>query len=162
MRATQDAPAVSVVVPCYNGGRFLDGLMASLAQQTFRDFEVVIVDDGSTDELTAQKLALLKDQARVIHQKNGGASAARNTGTRHVHADIVFMLDCDDTIEPTFLAETVTVLQNAPPNIGMVVSALSVGWRRNRSCDALFQSLRSALHQHSRSRPHAFARKAGA
>jgi glycosyltransferase involved in cell wall biosynthesis len=115
-------PAVSVVVPCYNGGRFLDGMMASLAQQTFRDFEIVIVDDGSTDALTARKLDELKGRAHVVRRANGGASAARNTGAREARADIIFMLDCDDTIEPTFLAETVPALQSAPPRIGMAVA----------------------------------------
>jgi glycosyltransferase involved in cell wall biosynthesis len=124
------APAVSIVVPCYNGGRFLDGLMASLARQTFRDFDVVIVDDGSTDDLTLGKLAALRDtapdalrdQVRVIHQANRGASAARNTGAREARADLLFMLDCDDTIEPTFLAEVVAALRAAPPAVGMAVA----------------------------------------
>jgi len=124
------APAVSIVVPCFNGGRFLDGLMASLARQTFRDFEVVIVDDGSTDELTLRKLAALQDatpnalpdQVRVIRQPNRGASAARNTGAREARADLLFMLDCDDTIEPTFLAEVVPALRSAPPDVGVAVA----------------------------------------
>lgn len=124
------APAVSIVVPCYNGGRFLDGLMASLARQTFRDFEVVIIDDGSTDELTLRKLAALPDampdalrhQVRVIRQPNRGASAARNTGAREARADLLFMLDCDDTIEPTFLAEVVPALRAAPPDVGIAVA----------------------------------------
>ncbi len=124
------APAVSIVVPCYNGGRFLDGLMASLARQTFRDFDVVIVDDGSTDELTLCKLAALRDaapdalrdQVRVIHQANRGASAARNTGAREARADLLFMLDCDDTVEPNFLAEVVPALRAAPPDVGVAVA----------------------------------------
>src|SRR5690242_21923217 len=91
-------PAVSVVVPCYNGGRFLDGLMRSLARQTFRDFEIVIVDDGSRDPETLARLDALGDAARVIHQANAGPSAARNAGVCAARADILFMLDCDDTI----------------------------------------------------------------
>jgi glycosyltransferase involved in cell wall biosynthesis len=119
---TATVPAVSVVVPCYNGGRFLDDLMASLAHQTFRNFEIVIVDDGSTDELTLRKLAALEGQARVIHQKNRGLPAARNIGIREARADIVFPLDCDDTIEPTFLAETIPALAGASPDVAMIVT----------------------------------------
>lgn len=118
--STQVEPAVSIVVPCYNGGRFLDALMASLARQSFSDFEVIIVDDGSSDEETLRRLAALDGQVHVIHQNNRGPSAARNTGIRAARADIVFMLDCDDTIEPTFLAETMTAMRAAPPDIGMV------------------------------------------
>jgi glycosyltransferase involved in cell wall biosynthesis len=116
----QQSPAVSIIVPCYNGGRFLDGLMASLACQTLRDFEVVIVDDGSTDTDTLHKLATLEWPARVIRQDNSGPSAARNRGIRAARADVVFMLDCDDTIEPTFLEETVAALRAAPADVGMV------------------------------------------
>lgn len=122
--AARALPEVSIVVPCFNGGRFLDDLMASVAQQTYRNFEIIIVDDGSTDDLTARKLASLRDRAHVIHQSNRGASAARNTGIRRARADIVFMLDCDDTIEPTFLAETVPALQAAPPDVGMATTHL--------------------------------------
>jgi len=122
--AAGHVPAVSVIVPCYNGGRFLDGLMGSLDRQTFRDFEIVIVDDGSTDPETLRKLASLGDRARVIRQENGGPSVARNRGVREARADILFMLDCDDTIEPTFLAEAVAALEAAGPEIGMVFSDL--------------------------------------
>ena len=118
------APTVSIVVPCFNGGAFLDRLMASLDAQTFRDFEIVIVDDGSNDDLTAHKLAELQGRARVIRQPNRGASAARNTGARAAHADILFMLDCDDAIEPDFLAVTVPALQAAPSDVGMVFAHL--------------------------------------
>lgn len=114
------APAVSVLVPCYNGGQFLDQLMASFDRQTFRDFEIVIVDDGSKDKETLSKLAALEGRARVIYQDNRGPSAARNTAARAALADIVAFLDCDDTYEPTFLADTVPLLQAAPREVGMV------------------------------------------
>jgi glycosyltransferase involved in cell wall biosynthesis len=121
---SSQAPAVSIVVPCYNGGRFLDGLIASLARQTFRDFEVIIVDDGSTDQETIRKLDALAARVRVIRQDNRGPSAARNTGIRAACADILFMLDCDDIIEATFLAETVPALRTAPPDVAMVFTHL--------------------------------------
>jgi glycosyltransferase involved in cell wall biosynthesis len=115
-------PAVSVIVPCYNGARFLDSLMASLGSQTFRDFEIVIVDDGSDDEETRRKLASLTGRARVIRQDNRGPAAARNTAIRAAFADIVAMVDCDDTVDPDFLAETVPRLVAAPSDIGMIVT----------------------------------------
>jgi glycosyltransferase involved in cell wall biosynthesis len=124
IHAGQQSPAVSIIVPCYNGGRFLDALMASLARQTFRDFEVVLVDDGSTDEDTRRRLAALEGSVFLIRQENRGPSAARNTGARVARANILFMLDCDDTIEPSFLADTIPLLQKAPPEIGMVVTHL--------------------------------------
>jgi glycosyltransferase involved in cell wall biosynthesis len=120
--STSPVPAISVIVPCYNGGRFLDGLMAALDRQTFRDFEIIIVDDGSTDELTAHKLAELKNRVRVIRQPNSGLPAARNAGARAARAAMFFTNDCDDTIEPTYLAETFAALQNAPPDVATAFS----------------------------------------
>ena len=121
-RGREARPAVSVVVPCYNGGRVRDALMRSLTRQTYRDFEIVIVDDGSRDPATLHKLSALGGAARVIRQDNAGPSAARNAGVRAARADVLFMLDCDDTIEPSFLAETVPLLQASPADVGMVFS----------------------------------------
>ena len=90
-------PSVSVIVPCYNGGRFLPQLLASLARQTFRDFEIIIVDDGSTDAATRQALDTLDPSVHVIRQANKGLSAARNAGIAAAAADLVLTLDCDDT-----------------------------------------------------------------
>lgn len=113
-------PAVSVVIPCFNGGRFLDNLLAGLAAQTFRDFEIVIVDDGSTEQGTRDKLAELERSVRVIRQENRGLPGARNTGFREARGEFVLPLDCDDNTEPTLLAETVAALRNAPESIGFV------------------------------------------
>jgi glycosyltransferase involved in cell wall biosynthesis len=138
-------PAVTVVAPCFNSGRFLPGLMASLERQTFRDFEIVIVDDGSDDEATECELAAIDGRARVIRQDNRGPSAARNTGIAHARADIVAILDCDDTIEPAYLAETVPLLQAAPPDVAMVFTHMrtaggqaTVGRRYFNRFDLLF------------------------
>jgi len=114
------APLISVIVPCYNGGRFLDGLLASLRAQTFQDFEVVIVDDGSTEEATLLKLKELESFARVVYQENRHLPGARNTGFREARAEIVLPLDCDDRLEPTFLDEVYIALRNAPDDVGFV------------------------------------------
>jgi glycosyltransferase involved in cell wall biosynthesis len=110
-------PEVSIVVPCYNGGPFLDHLLASLAGQTFRDFETIIVDDGSNEE-TRAKLAALDPSVIVIRQDNRGLSAARNTGFKRARAQLVLPLDCDDALEPDFLAETVAAMRQAAPDVG--------------------------------------------
>jgi glycosyltransferase involved in cell wall biosynthesis len=106
---------VSIVVPCFNGGRFLDTLLASLAAQTFRDFDIIIVDDGSTDPATCAKLASLPHGIQVLRQSNRGLSAARNAGIRAARGAFVLPLDCDDTLDPAFLAEVTAVLRQAPP-----------------------------------------------
>jgi glycosyltransferase involved in cell wall biosynthesis len=107
-------PVVTVVIPCWNAGRFLDGLFASLEAQTFRDFETVIVDDGSTDPETLAKLDTLPASVRLVRQKNGGLSSARNTGIREAKGEFVLPLDCDDRLESAFLEEAVRRLQSGP------------------------------------------------
>jgi glycosyltransferase involved in cell wall biosynthesis len=111
-------PAVSVIVPCYNGGRFLDDLCDSLAAQTFRDFETIIVDDGSTEETTLRKLASLEPAIRVVSQQNRRLPGARNAGFGKSRGEFVLPLDCDDRLAPSFLAETVAALRDAPPDVG--------------------------------------------
>jgi glycosyltransferase involved in cell wall biosynthesis len=113
-------PAVSVIVPCFNGGRFLDDLCATLAAQTFRDFETIIVDDGSTEEATRRKLASLDPSIRVLCQENRRMAGARNAGFRAARGEFVLPLDCDDRLEPSFLAETMAVMRAAPPEVGFV------------------------------------------
>ena len=110
-------PSVSVIVPCHNGGRFFDGLLASLEAQDFRDFETIIVNNGSTEDLTLKKLAELPPSIRVVHQENRYLPGARNTGFREARADFVLPLDCDDRLDPSFLAETVAVLRAAPREV---------------------------------------------
>jgi glycosyltransferase involved in cell wall biosynthesis len=114
------APRVSIIVPCHNGGRFLDRLLASLGAQTFRDFETIIVDNGSTEVATREKLEHLGPAARVVHQENRYLPGARNRGFLEARAQLVLPLDCDDVLEPSYLAETVPLLENAPSDAGFV------------------------------------------
>ena len=111
-------PTVSVIVPCHNGGRFLDDLCGTLAAQTFRDFEIIVIDDGSTEEETRRKLAALDPSIRVLRQEKKWMAGARNTGFRAARGEFVLPLDCDDRLDPSFLAETVAVMRAAPPEIG--------------------------------------------
>lgn len=120
------APRVSVIVPCHNGGRFLDGLLASLDAQTFRDFETVIIDDGSTELATKEKLKQLAPTICVVHQENRYLPGARNRGFLEARARLVLPLDCDDRLEPSFLAETVSKLELAPADVGFTFTHMRV------------------------------------
>ncbi len=124
-------PSVSVIVPCYNGGRFIPQLLGSLARQTFRDFEIIIVDDGSTDAATRQALDNLDPSVRVIRQGNKGLSAARNAGIASAAADLVLTLDCDDMFEPPFLAEAVAIMRAAPPDVALVLCHMRLAGAAN-------------------------------
>lgn len=122
MSSGSSKPAVSVVVPCYNGGAFVDQLLEALRAQTFRDFETIIVDDGSTDRFTREKLASLPPTIHVITQRNGGPAAARNHGFRVARSDLILTIDVDDTIEPGYLTATVEALLKSGPEIGFAAT----------------------------------------
>jgi glycosyltransferase involved in cell wall biosynthesis len=119
-------PAATVIVPCHNGGRFLEGLLASLTAQVFGDFEVIVVNDGSTEEATICQLARLPSSIRVVHQENRYLPGARNAGFRHARAELVLPLDCDDRLAPCFLAETIEIMRQASPEVGFVFTHLQL------------------------------------
>lgn len=98
-------PLVSVIVPIYNVASFLSGSLDSLVAQTFQDFEVILIDDGSTDDsgAIAEKYASDYERFFVIHQENRGLSGARNTGLNASRGKYIFFLDSDDYLHPKAL-----------------------------------------------------------
>lgn len=97
---------ISVIIPVYNVERYLEECISSVVQQTYRDLEIILVDDGSTDGSGALCDAAAEKDARirVIHQENRGLSGARNTGLSVMTGESVFFLDSDDRIERDCLA----------------------------------------------------------
>lgn len=98
----QQHPLLSVIVPLYNAGTFFKPFMESLLAQTFQQFEIIIVDDGSTDGSGefADRYASRVEHIRVIHQENGGVSRARNAGLQQARGQYVTFPDADDILEP--------------------------------------------------------------
>lgn len=91
-------PKISIIVPIYNVKEYLDTCISSVISQSYRDFEVILIDDGSTDGSgkLCDKWEQLDKRIRVIHQDNGGASIARNTGINMAQGDFLIFLDSDD------------------------------------------------------------------
>jgi glycosyltransferase involved in cell wall biosynthesis len=112
-------PKVSVIIPAYNYARFLPGAIQSVLDQTFRDFELIVVDDGSTDD-TADVVSPYARRHGVIYirQENRGLSAARNTGIRHAGGELVAFLDPDDLWLPEKLQRQVA-LMDANADVGL-------------------------------------------
>ena len=102
---SQGAPEVSVVIPVYNVEKFLRDCVDSVLKQTFQGFEIILVDDGATDQSPALCDAYAREYAniRVIHRENGGLSAARNSGLAAAKGKYVYFLDSDDWIIPRAL-----------------------------------------------------------
>lgn len=98
---------ISVIVPVYNGIQFLEKCIDSICKQTYQKLEIIAVDDGSTDgsgELL-DRLALKEPRIHVIHQENGGLSAARNSGIKAAAGEYFGFVDCDDYLEPEMYAD---------------------------------------------------------
>ena len=118
--------SVSLVIATYNHARFLGEALDSAVAQTLEGVEVVVVDDGSTDD-TEAVLARYGGRLRVIRQPNRGLAAARNTGLAAARGTYVSFLDADDVLMPTKLAEQAAILDRAP----------TVGWTY---CDVLIET----------------------
>jgi glycosyltransferase involved in cell wall biosynthesis len=95
-------PRVSVIVPAYNYAHLLSQTLESVLAQTLRDWECIVVDDGSTDNTrkVVENFCKRDERIRYVHQENAGLSAARNTGIRNSRGEFLQFLDADDLIEP--------------------------------------------------------------
>ncbi|WP_448701369.1 glycosyltransferase [Mucilaginibacter sp. AW1-3] len=94
--------ALSIIIPVYNKEQYVDECIQSVLNQTFTDFELILVNDGSTDQSGAKCNFYREADQRVmvIHQQNGGVSSARNTGIKNAHGNYIGFIDSDDTIAP--------------------------------------------------------------
>ncbi|MDQ3280427.1 MAG: glycosyltransferase [Acidobacteriota bacterium] len=117
------SPLVSVVIPVYNGERFVAQAIDSVLAQTMTNHEVVVVNDGSTDG-TAGLLASYGDRIRVHHQKNGGVASARNAGVRAARSGFIAFLDADDVWLPEKLERQMPLLGD--DDVALVYSGIQV------------------------------------
>jgi glycosyltransferase involved in cell wall biosynthesis len=112
---------VTAIIPCYNDKDYIREAIQSVLDQTFQDFEIIIVDDGS-NEATKKVLANIKNEKlQVINQINQGSSTARNNGIKAASAQYILILDGDDTVDASFLEKAVAIL-DTNQTIGAVSS----------------------------------------
>lgn len=120
MGGVSHAPMISVVVPCFDLGRFLDEAVASVLAQTWQGFEILVVDDGSTDPGT---VALLDDfdrpKTRVLRTSHGGLAAARNHAIAQARGEYLCALDADDKLHPTYFEKALRAFE-ADPELSFV------------------------------------------
>lgn len=107
-------PKISVIVPVYNVEKYLHKCIDSILAQTFTDFEVLLIDDGSTDNSgkICDEYAEKDDRVRVFHKENGGVSSARNLGLNNTEGEWICFIDADDFISISFLEDFYTFIQN--------------------------------------------------
>lgn len=108
-------PLVSIIVPVYNVEEYLDECVESLANQTYPDIEIILVDDGSPDNCPqiCDKWALCDNRIKVIHKENGGVSSARNAGLDVANGEWIWFVDSDDTVEANALEELLSNTDDA-------------------------------------------------
>ena len=113
-------PRISVLMPCFNHGAFIGEAIDSVLAQTFQDFEIIVVDDGSTDPLTKDTLSkLTTPRTTVLKTSNQGLPAARNHAARQASGGLFCALDADDKLAPTWFEKAVSVL-DARTNVSFV------------------------------------------
>jgi O-antigen/teichoic acid export membrane protein/glycosyltransferase involved in cell wall biosynthesis len=117
-------PKVSVYIPTYNYGRFLGEAIQSVLDQTFPDWELIVVDDGSTDDTREVVESFADPRIHYVYQENQGNPAARNTALRMVRGEYIACLDGDDIWLPEKLEKQVAQLDALPPAVGLVYSDL--------------------------------------
>jgi glycosyltransferase involved in cell wall biosynthesis len=116
--AAKAMPMVSVIMPCYKQAQFLREAVESVVAQTFTDWELIIVDDGSPDDTAGTAQAIIDEHSgkaiRLLRKPNGGVSEARNAGIRMARGAYILPLDADDMIQPAMLEKTVRLLESNP------------------------------------------------
>jgi glycosyltransferase involved in cell wall biosynthesis len=106
---------ISVIIPCYNQGAYIQEAIDSVKAQTYADWEIIIVNDGSDAEETLQQLVRLKEEGfQIMDIANSGVSAARNKGIAVAKGSFVLPLDADDKIAPRYLEESIKILEYKP------------------------------------------------
>lgn len=112
-------PKVSVIIPAYNAMAYLPETIANVLQQTYTDFEVVVINDGSTDHVQEWITQVKDSRVRLVSQKNRGLAGARNRGIEESQGEYLAFLDADDLWESTKLAQQVEIL-DSEPEVGLV------------------------------------------
>ena len=103
----QELPLISVIIPVYKTGKYLPDCINTLLAQTYQNFEILLINDGSPDDSgeVCDKLALTDPRIRVYHKENGGVSSARNLGLDHAKGEYIAFVDSDDGVSASFLEE---------------------------------------------------------
>jgi GT2 family glycosyltransferase len=132
-------PLVSIIIPNFNLGRFAPEAIASALAQTHPAIEVIVVDDGSTDDSLERIRAapgVASGEVRVVERSNGGVARARNAGAAHARGQYLVFLDADDLLEPAYVARCLAALRAAPPMVAYAYTQM----RYFGAVDGLYRS----------------------
>lgn len=116
-----DAPLISIIVPIYNAGDALNRCIDSVLNQTFHDWELLLIDDGCTDKSgeICDEYSIKDQRIQVFHKPNGGVSSARNIGLNHAKGEWIVFVDADDFVKESYLSH---ILEHSRKNVDLVIS----------------------------------------
>jgi glycosyltransferase involved in cell wall biosynthesis len=125
---TDDCPLISVVVPAFNAAATIQDTLHSISQQTYRNLEIIVVDDGSTDDTAAvaRRHSHGDRRLRIVAQRNGGVASARNAGLQASKGTFIAFIDADDLWHPTKIAKQIAALQAGGPEMALIYSPFRI------------------------------------
>ena len=105
MMNTMKQPLVSIIIPVYNAKAHLEACVQSILDQSYQQFELLLIDDGSSDGSSGlcDELSQKSEKIRVIYKENGGVSTARNRGLEEARGEFIIFVDCDDVISQNYV-----------------------------------------------------------
>lgn len=118
-------PLVSVIIPCYNDGKYINEAVSSIYNQDYENLEIIIIDDGSDDNTKRILEGINKENLQIISQENAGPSVARNRGINIAKGDYILTLDADDYFDSTFVSKAMGILKKNS-KIGLVSCWLNI------------------------------------
>ena len=133
------AQTVSVIIPAYNQGDYLAEAIESVLAQTYSHFEILVIDDGSTDNTADVAKSFSDPRVRYIFRENGGLSAARNTGLKHASGELITFLDSDDLFLPEKLSTLKAEMENHP-EVGLTAGQAIMIDDRSQRLDKMVDS----------------------
>ena len=159
----EQTPTISVIIPVYNAEAYLPKCLESVRAQTFRDWEAILIDDGSTDGSAriCEETAKQDPRFRVIHKENAGVSAARNTGLDAARGEFLIFADADDVCVKTYFEKMVDAMRTYEPDL--VISGFDrfkKGWEKEqlitRYSITLMKNIKQFLHLYTEPRLNLF------
>ena len=129
------SPVISIIIPIYNAASYLKRCIESVLMQSFSDFELLLIDDGSVDTSGAvcDEYALTDERIKVFHKVNGGVSSARNLGLNHIEGKWVTFVDSDDWLDPEYLDRLIAFSDEK--DIDMIISGYNIQSPKGRRID---------------------------
>lgn len=126
-----DNISFTVVIPLYNKGKYIQRTINSVLNQTHQNFEILVINDGSTDDSLKQIEKIKSEKIRILNQLNQGVSVARNTGIREAKYNWISLLDGDDEYKPSFLGDIKTAIEENENCIAYVTSLEKINLNGN-------------------------------